>query len=211
MTLSRDEALALLDDARSAQRRRGAKRLRALADPTTAPQVRRALDREVQDVRTWETQYQLVMALGATGDGRDVGRLRELALQPRYATMVNCALGDALVRLGREHRDDPEPVLWCHRQGVDLLDEGAQRATAVLRLVLPDAAVREVVDRAEQRLGDPDHPLDTLGLWVVIAAAGWRGDRVAAFLDRCARDHREDVARAAREAQQGRYLRVGHL
>ncbi|MET9289479.1 hypothetical protein [Nocardia beijingensis] len=87
--------------------RRGAKRLRALADPTTAARVRAALEREVLDKRTWETQYQLIMALGTTGSREDVELLKTLALQPRSATMVNAALGDAIVRLGRDVENDP--------------------------------------------------------------------------------------------------------
>lgn len=117
MALTRDEALALLTDSLSARRRRGAKRLRALADPTTATEIRIALEREVLDKRTWETQYQLIMALGTTGLYDDIERLKTLALQPCSATMVSVALGDAIVRLGRKGDNDPSPALWCLRQG----------------------------------------------------------------------------------------------
>ena len=71
-----------------------------LADARAAPAVRTALAQEVRDPRTWETQYQMIMALGATGDEADVQVLKALALDEREATMVNMALGDALVRLG---------------------------------------------------------------------------------------------------------------
>jgi hypothetical protein len=80
-----------------------------------------------------------------------------------------------------------------------------------LKLVLPDPAVDEMISKAESRLWDPEHPHDLLGLWVVIAAAGWRGERVDAFLDRCLHDARDEVAKAASEAQQGRYMRMSCL
>ena len=52
MALTRDEALELLSHPRSPQRRRGAKRLRRLADTSTGPALRSALEREVRDERT---------------------------------------------------------------------------------------------------------------------------------------------------------------
>lgn len=197
MALSRNEALALLTDSLPARRRRGAKRLRALADPTTAAQVRAALERET----TWEAKYQLSMALGTTGSREDVELLKRLALQPRRATAVNTALGDAIVRLGRDFDNDPAPVVWCLQQDVELLVYGALRAVAMLRLQLPDATVEAVLDYVEAN----DSNRMTLAYWPAIAAAGWSGPRVRAFLTRCSQDSRQDVADAATDALNGHY------
>ncbi|MEV6139402.1 hypothetical protein AB0L63_25790 [Nocardia sp. NPDC051990] len=203
MTLARNEALTLLTDSLSARRRRGAKRLRALADPTTAAQVRTALEREVLDKRTWETQYQLIMALGMTGSRGDVELLKRLALQPRSATSVNVALGDAIVRLGREVDNDPAPAVWCLQQDVELLADGALRAVAMLRLNFPDTAVDDVLDYAEANFRDLNHKY--LPYWPAVAAAGWSGSRVRAFLLRCSQDDRQIIAKAATDALNGRY------
>ncbi|WP_433566822.1 hypothetical protein ACQP1O_17515 [Nocardia sp. CA-151230] len=203
MTLTRNEALALLTDSLSTRRRRGAKRLRALADPTTAAQVRTALEHEVLDKRTWETQYQLIMALGMTGARGDVELLKRLALQPRSATVVNAALGDAIVRLGRDADDDPAPALWCLQQDVELLADGALRAVAMLRLKFPGTAVDAVLDYAEANFHDLNHKF--LAYWPAVAAAGWSGPRVRAFLTRCSQDSRKIIAEAATDALDGRY------
>ncbi|MCC3317057.1 hypothetical protein [Nocardia africana] len=203
MTLARDEALALLTDSLSARRRRGAKRLRALADPTTAARVRAALEREVLDKRTWETQYQLIMALGTTGSREDVELLKTLALQPRSAPVVNAALGDAIVRLGRDVDNDPAPAMWCLQQDVELLADGALRAVAMLRLNFPDTAVDAVIDYAEAGFHDLNHKY--LAYWPAVAAAGWSGPRVRAFLTRCSQDGRQIIAEAATDALNGRY------
>ncbi|MFF2554175.1 hypothetical protein ACFVUS_24465 [Nocardia sp. NPDC058058] len=203
MTLTRDEALALLTDPLSARRRRGAKRLRALADPATAAPIRTALEREMLDRRTWETQYQLIMALGMTGGRDDIDVLKRLALQPRSAFAVNAALGDAIVRIGRETDNDPTPALWCLRQDVELLADGAVRAVAMLRLDFPDTAVAEVLDYAEAHFDDLNHR--SLPYWPAVAAAGWSGPRVQAFLRRCSQDSRQLVADAAKDALHGRY------
>jgi hypothetical protein len=107
------------------------------ADSTTGGDVRRALEVELVNDVTWETQYHLAVALGMTGDSDDVPWLKQMALRSRSATMVNCGLGDAIVRLGREHSDEGAPTVWCQSQGVDLLDEGGQRAVAPLRMHPP--------------------------------------------------------------------------
>lgn len=53
-----------LDDSKSANRRSAAKKLRNSGDPDAAAAQLTALRREVEDLRTWETQYQMIMALG---------------------------------------------------------------------------------------------------------------------------------------------------
>ncbi len=71
--------------------------------------------------------------------------------------MVNVALGDAVVRLGREVDNDPAPALWCLHQDVELLADGALRAVAMLRLNFPDTAVADVLDYAEAHFHDLNH------------------------------------------------------
>jgi HEAT repeat protein len=51
----------------SAKRRSAAKKLRKLKAAEAGPALLAALERELQDARTWETQYQMVMALGECG------------------------------------------------------------------------------------------------------------------------------------------------
>jgi hypothetical protein len=206
MPLATQEAVDLLGHKASAKRRQGAKRLRSLADPTTASAVRAALEHEVRDPRTWQTQYQMIMALATTGGRADVPLLKDLAAQAREATMVNVALGDAIVRLDRDHEHDPTPVLWCLGQPVTLLDDGALRAVAMLRLRFAPDITEALLDRL-----DVESPHSGLRFWPAIAAAGWTGSRVEAFLQACASGPREDVAGAAKEALAGRHVKVNPL
>jgi hypothetical protein len=206
VSLTAEEAVALLGHASSATRRRGAKRLRALAATDTAPALRAALAREVRDPRTWETQYQMIMALAMTGTSDDVPLLRSLAEQSRAATMVDVALADALVRLGREHEQDATPVFWCLDQPGDLLADGALRAVAMLRLTFSDDVVEAILDRVEA-----EPAASPLRFWPAVAAAGWSGVRVEAFLHACAAGPREDVALVAKESLAGRYRKVNPL
>ena len=177
-----------------------------LADARAAPAVRTALAQEVRDPRTWETQYQMIMALGATGDEADVQVLKALALDEREATMVNMALGDALVRLGGWQSGTRTTLDWCLDQSVDLLDDGALRAVAMLRLPLDQAAVERILNHVKA-----EEPQSHLRFWPSVAAAGWQGPCVRQFLETCAAGPRADVAEAAALALQGRYTKVSPL
>jgi len=206
MPLTARDAVVLLDHKASTKRRQGAKRLRTLGDPATAAAVRAALEREALDPRTWETQYQMVMALGMTGTRGDVPLLRELAAQPREAIMVNLALGDVIVRLDRDDDSDATPVLWCLDQQVDSLDDGALRAAAMLRLRFAPEVTKALLLRIDAEKADSH-----LRFWPTIAAAGWTGEHVAGFLRNCAVSPRTDVAGAAAESLAGRYTKVNVL
>jgi hypothetical protein len=200
MPLDLAEAIEQLGDKRSARRRSAAKRLRTLADPAAGGALLEALGREVQDPRTWETQYQMIMALGTCDHRPALPFLRELALWRFEATMVYVAIGDAIVRLGREHPNDAAPVDWCLATANDMLADGALRAVAMLRLKLENAAIHRILDFTSGR-----DPHDAIRFWPAAAATGWDGARVKAFLIACAQGPRQDVAEAAQASLVGRY------
>ncbi len=200
------EALGLLNHKLSPKRRAGAKRLRKFRRPETGPALLASLRAEVRDPRTWETQYQMIMALAESGYQPALPYLEELSRQRFDATMVYTALGDAIVRLGRPSAEDAGPVLHLMASGNAGLIDGAFRAVAMLRLRLEQTAVDQIVTFASAL------PVAAgLRFWVAAAAPGWRGPNVEAFLNECARGPREDVREAAVAALQGKYLKWSPL
>ncbi|MFC6593297.1 HEAT repeat domain-containing protein [Kitasatospora paranensis] len=199
MALTLDEAVAQLGHRLSPKRRSAAARLRRLADPAAGPSLLDALQREVRDTRTWETQYQMVMALGACGHRPALGLIRELAQRPFEATMVYVALGDAIIRLSTP-QDTAHPLRWCLEAGTPMLADGALRAVAMQRLPLDTATIDYVLDFL-----DPLAPHDGARFRAAAAAAGWTGSRVGEFLQGCAAGPRADVAGAAASSLQGKY------
>ncbi|MET9364281.1 HEAT repeat domain-containing protein [Streptomyces sp. NPDC006632] len=83
------QAISQLQDRSSAKRRSAAKRLRKLGDPSAGPALLDALRSEVRDTRTWETQYQVTMALGTCGSPSDLSYLRYLVLQRETGQRVH--------------------------------------------------------------------------------------------------------------------------
>jgi hypothetical protein len=204
-------AVALLTHPRSPKRRSGAKRLRRLADPRACPAVLAALQHEVRDARTWQTQYQLIMALGACACRATLPYLQRLTAEHFAATMVYVALGDALVRLGRAAPDDPTPVQALLASGNGPLSYGALQAVATLRLKLPDAVVRDIVAFATApQLNASPFMCDVhtaLRQVVAVAAAGWEGPHVEAYLHLCEQMPQTYIRGAAQAALRQQYYR----
>jgi hypothetical protein len=195
------EAIQQLAASASAKRRAAAKRLRRLKDATAGPALLTALQQEVQDPRTWETQYHMIMALGESDYRPALSYLRQLAAQSFDATMVYVALGDAILRLARQFPDDASPALDLIPTGNPMLIDGAFRAIAMLRLRPPPDAIGAIVDFVA--------PLPTshhLRFWVAAAAPGWDHPKVMTFLQACVAGDRDDVRTAATAALQKKYL-----
>lgn len=193
--------LEQLGDSRSSKRRAAAKKLRKLRATTAGPALLAALEREVRDPRTWETQYQMIMALGESGYREALPFLETLSRQSLEATMVYIGLGDAIVRLSQSGPSDLSPVLKRLRESQNpMLLDGAFRAMAMLRLVPESAEIIEIISFVTKLAPD-----DGLRFWVAAAAPGWRGSHVNVFIEDCAQSSRPDLQEAASLARMGRY------
>lgn len=206
------EAIELLRDARSPKRRSGARRLRKLGNSEAGAALLAALHDEIRDPRTWETQYQIIMALGECGYTAALPYLEELATQAFEATMVSVALGDAIVRLGRSYSEDATPVTRLIGTGNLGLIEGALQAVAMLHLRLNEAAVDQVVAFASaQPRPTQRHEGESIRRWTAAAAAGWKSPAVLAFLNECLPTSDQQLQRAVMAALQGKYVKWSPL
>lgn len=185
----------------SPKRRSAALKLRKLGIQAAGPALLDALKNELNDPRTWETQYQMIMALGHSGTPDAIPLLEILAHEPFLGrTMVLVAIGDALVRLSRSSDTDAGPVLKVLSiENAGLLHDGALRAVAMLRMRFDDADTRELirmVDAAE---------VESRKFWLIAACPGWSGPDVDRFVERCLSSPRADVREAAAEAKVRKY------
>lgn len=206
------EAIDLLKHPVSAKRRSGAKALRKLQDPAAGPPLLEALRDEVLDTRTWETQYQLMMALGACRYAPAAPFLQELAARRFDATMVYVAIGDALVRLAAPQDGTWKTLMDLVRTGNEGLAYGACQAMAMLRLVPPRATVEELVEFANRFPLDESQGINQR-LWIAAAAPGWleHSPAIHPFLEVCATSKNSQVKLAAEAALQGKYRKWSPL
>ena len=210
MIYSLDEAVAMLSSRHSSKRRAAAKFLRHVREVAAGPVLLQALEREIADPRTWETQYQLIMALAECGYIEALPSLRLLSTKHHNSLMIYTALGDSIVRLGRQHANDVGPVLDLLGSGNLHLLEGAFRAMAMLRMIVSETAIRQIIDFAEKipLVEAIDHGL---WFWLVVASAGWKTSPTEKFLKKCSELKRKDISNAALCALKGEYLACNPL
>lgn len=194
------EDLELLKSTRSTKRRSAAKRLRKLGDPAAGPDLLEALRKEVEDPRTWETQYQLVMALGECRHIDALEFLNEFAARPLDATMIYVGIGDAIVRLKSESPNDGAPIIDIMKSGNEMLIRGAFRGMAMLKMVPSDGDIDQILNFVCRRAQD-----DPIRFWPLAAAPGWTGDNVSKFVEECIHSSDPQIARAAKLAAAKKY------
>ncbi len=167
---------------------------------SAGPALLAALRKEVEDARTWETQYQMIMAIGECGYSEALPLLDELALRDFEATMVYMAIGDALVRLKIQGLNDGGPVVEHLDSGNVSLIAGALRAMAMLKMIPSDEHVEKLLDfglRLPADRGDV--------VWILAAAPGWSGRKVEAFVAKHMTSPRREIREAAELAEAKKY------
>ena len=193
---------ALLREKSSGKRRQAAKALRKHPDPQMVGELIDALEREIRDPRTWETQYHMIMALAACEGLAGRALLGSIASMSLEHSMVLVAVGDAITTLQHRAGGDPvEPLLQWMQDDSKALVEGGLRAIAQQQLVPECAVVEQIIEYVSR----PDNA--ALTFWVAAASAGWQGPAVSEFLSRCAADPLEDTRKAAQASGAGKYQR----
>lgn len=201
-----DDLVQLLEDKRSSKRRSAAKRLRKLRNPDAGPALLSALENEIQDKRTWETQYQMIMALGECGYQPAIPLLTMLKDEVFDATMVYVAIGDAMVRLSRPDVNDVSAVLKILKSGNSMLCDGALRAMAMLKLRPDSSDIDLILAHAKSsNVNDGAH------IWILAAAPGWSGSEIDGYLDFCGQSERREILDAVALAREKKYKKWSPL
>lgn len=199
MTLTLDPVLNDLFAKQSAKRRSAAKKLRKHADISAGVWVLDALRKEVDDPRTWETQYQMIMALGESCfiEARDF--IDQLSYCSFDAKMVYVAIGDALVRLTVANKALTVLSLIERERHPSLID-GALRAMAMLRLIPDENEIAQILEYANRLTCD-----DGNRFWIIAACPGWPASQIGKFLNDAMMSSRSDFQEAVSLARVGKY------
>ena len=192
--------IQLLEDKRSPKRRSAAKRLRKLGDVAAGPALLKRAKKEILDPRTWETQYQLIMAIGECEYVDALPFLESLSETKIEATMVYVGIGDALVRLKSKGGNDVAPVLSLMMSDNHMLIDGAFRAMAMLKMVPSDDAINAILEFVSKF--DIEHGIR---FWPLAASAGWNGNNVEKYVSKCSQSSRQDLQHAAKLAGESKY------
>ncbi len=159
-----------------------------------------ALRAEVRHPRTWETQYQMVMALAECRFGPALDWLIAFAGPLDGPSMLAVGVADAVVRLSTITDRTDEAVEWALRSGRSSIAEGALRALAMTRVVTSTGVIDHVLAYLRPLPSD-----DGRRFWAAVASVDWLGDATRLALEEWALLPRADVADAARLSLAGCY------
>jgi len=185
----------------SPKRRAAAKKIREIAANEAGPALLAALKRELNDRRTWETQYQMIMALGESGYSESLDYLLQLAEQEFEATTVYVALGDAITILEqlKNHSFDSLSI-WIDDDR-KYLAEGGIRSLASNQLTPDNTLISKIIEYANK----PDN--ENMDFWVAAASPNWPASLTKDFLNHCLeKSALDETKKAAKAALNGKYL-----
>ena len=186
----------------SVKRRAAAKKLRKLKSREAGTALLQALEKEIKDPRTWETQYHMIMALANNSYFEAMTLLQDIAQKDVDATMVHVATGDAITTLEyyKENIVSSLPI-WITSDKNPLV-EGSIRALAMNKINPGDEVIREIIQYVEiPNIGNLD-------FWVAAACPGWPSELTNAFLNDCLKNSQlRETKKAAAAALCGKYLK----
>lgn len=201
------ELIQQLENKSSAKRRSAAKKLRKLQAVEAGPALFEALKKELEDKRTWETQYQMIMALGECGYTESLDFINDLTEHDFNATMVYVAIGDTITRLNLLMFDDINYCLSIVKNSNNsMLIDGVLRAIAMLKLKLDNNSIETVINYGQAL--DIENNSRT---WIAAAAPSWTTDSTKAFLNECMKSENQQTKRAAEAALKNKYLKWSPL
>ena len=191
----------------SPKRRAAAKKIRKLTANEAGPALLAALKNELKDSRTWETQYQMIMALGEAKHTESLDFLIQLANHNFEATMVYVAIGDAITRLDLAQHNNIECSMNIFKNTSNsMLADGVLRSIAMLQLIPKIDAIDEVINYGLRLDAD-----DNSRVWIAAAAPGWPPDLTRKFLNECISSENQQIHRAAEAALKNKYLKWSPL
>lgn len=191
----------------SPKRRAAAKKLRKLKAKEAGSALLATLKNELQDKRTWETQYQMIMALAESGYTESLDFLLQLAEQEFEATMIYVAIGDAITRLDLLKNDNINHSIKIFlRTNNTMLIDGILRAIAMLQFVPEQSNIIKIIS-----YGGNLNQEDNSRVWIAAASPGWPSHITKNFLNECLAAENQQIKRAAEAALKNKYLKWSPL
>jgi len=118
--LSTDDVIQIeqeLQNNQSAKRRSSAKKIGKNELTQLGDQLYNAYKKECEDKRTWETQTEMILALGRIGYKNALQDLEQIIKKNEPHDMITIAAARSYVRLKRANLNDAKPVIELMQEG----------------------------------------------------------------------------------------------
>lgn len=188
--MTNDEIRTKLFSSKSGDRRSAAKQIRKANIQELAADLFQAYLKERTDARTWETQTEMIRALGRLGYTPALPEVEAIVQQNKPQDTITIFAACTYVQLQRTSLQDGRPILALLPTGSLSVVSGALYALAMDRMVPPDNEITEIIRLCWNSNKHPDRIGNEYGLmdpryYLAVACAGWDKKLTTAFLEHC--------------------------
>lgn len=186
----KEEIKEKLFSAKSSDRRKAAKEIGHLKLLDFSSDLLVAYIDEKKDKRTWETQVEMILALGLVGYKPTLFEILSIIKQNKPHDMITYAAAQTYVRLTRHSLHDAQPVIELLKFGGLSLVDGALKPLGDDRMMPPQEEITKIIELSwnlhghKDRIGNENGYMDPrYGL--IVACAGWDIQLTKDFLNHC--------------------------
>lgn len=188
--LTNDEITEGLASRKSKERRRAAKALAKNPVESLAEPLFRAYLKEIKDARTWETQCEMICAIGRLRHIDAICVIEPIVRANDPHDMITRCAATTYVQLKRATPHDAGPVLELVDFGSVSVHSGALFALAADEMVPSDQEIRKLLQYSWNINKHPDRQGQEFSLvdcrrYVALAAARWKPSLAHSFLRHC--------------------------
>ncbi|MBK7763881.1 MAG: hypothetical protein IPI46_11040 [Bacteroidetes bacterium] len=185
--MSTEEIQCKLHSTKSAERRRAAKEIGKLKIHELADELYSAYLNELNDKRTWETQVEMILALGQLNYKNAINDINKIVKANAPHDMITYAAAQTYVRLQRQSLEDASPILELLAFGGLSIVDGCLNPLGYDIMQPPAYQIKELITLTwnlhkhkdyESGYGDPRYG-------IAAACAGWDKNLTQHFLEHC--------------------------
>ena len=182
--------LTKLHAKRSAERRKAAKAIGSQRLVDLGPALHECYLVEKKDPRTWETQTEMILALGRLGYKPATRDIEGIVRKNLPEDMITMAAAIAHVQLNRAHLHDATPVLALLDFGRLSVISGALKALAFDAMIPNGQAIQTIINLCWDAHQHPDRAGKAFGImdpriYLALACSQWEQGLVKDFLKHC--------------------------
>ena len=197
-----------LQDSKSSVRRKAASEIGKNKLLELGDELLTAYLKEKKDERTWETQKEMIKALGIINCKNAIKEVQEICEKNEPDSLIAIIAGEAYVRLKRKSINDIKPAIEILTYGHHSIMQGAYNALGYNKMLPSDSEIIELIKFSEKAECNVIPQFDDPRYGLAAAAAGWKKELVEAFLLNCLQSNDEPLKYVAANSLKGKYVKL---
>lgn len=188
--MEKEEIIIQLNSKKSAIRRSAAKKIGKLKLTEYGNELYNCYLKEKQDIRTWETQSEMIKALGLLDYKEALSEIEPIVLKNMPHDSITSVAATSFVQLKRKSIHDAKPVIYLLNYGSISVISGALYSLPADRMIPSEDEIKTIIEKSRDINKHPDRIGLEFGLmdpriYLALACADWNKNLTTDFLNHC--------------------------